>query len=168
MGMIAVFRRLGDGDLARLREEPKLITDYLEEEDAPDGFGPFADLDVDKAWHAIHFLLTGTAWEGAPPLNFIAAGGTEIGDDLGYGPARGLTSGEVRRLAAALEALPRDSLLQRFDPAALTAAEIYPDIWDRPPEEDDTRAYVAEYYEQLRSFIMEAAAASEALLVSIT
>ena len=123
---------------------------------------------MDKAWHAIHFLLTGTAWGGDPPLNFIAAGGTEIGDDLGYGPARGLTSAEVRTLASALKALPRDSLLQRFDPAALTAAEIYPDIWDRAPEEDDTRGYVAEYYEQLRSFILDAAAAGEALLISIT
>lgn len=167
MSMIGMFRRLGDQDLARLGEAPELVTDYIDE-DAPAGFGPFADLDVDKSWHAIHFLLTGTAWDGAPPLNFITAGGTEVGDDLGYGPARGLTSAEVRELAAALEAIPRESFLQRFDPPALAAAEIYPDIWDRTAEEDDTRGYVAEYYEELRSFILDAAANSEALLIWIT
>ena len=65
MSMIMMFRRLSDADLARLREEPELVAEYIGEADL-DGFGPFADLDIDKAWHAIHFLLTGTAWEGEP------------------------------------------------------------------------------------------------------
>jgi hypothetical protein len=101
-------------------------------------------------------------------LNFIVTGGLEMGDDLGYGPARGLTSGEVGKLAAALKAIPPDSLLERFDPAALTSAEIYPEIWDRPQEEDDTRGYVSEYYDQLRSFILDAAVEGEALLIAMT
>jgi len=167
MGMRTMFRRLSDADLARLRAEPELVADYLER-DQPAGFGPVADLDIDKAWHAIHFLLTGTAWQGDPPLNFIVTGGVELGDDLGYGPARALTSGEVRSLAAALETIPPARLLQRFDPAALTAAEIYPQIWDRSPEEDDTRGYVAEAYDQLWSFVLAAAVESEAMLVATT
>ena len=167
MSMIMMFRRLSDADLSRLREEPELVADYIGG-DEPEGFGPFTDLDVDKAWHAIHFLLTGTAWEGDPPLNFVAIGGTELGDDLGYGPARSLTSDEVRNLAAALKDIPTATLLQRFDPEALESAEIYPDIWDRPEEEDDTRGYVSEYYEELRSFVLEAAAQGEALLLAMT
>jgi hypothetical protein len=167
MGMIVTFRRLSDGDLSRLREEPELVAEYLEEEEL-EGFGPFADLDIDKAWHAIHFLLTGSAWAGDPPLNFIVIGGVEMGEDLGYGPARGLTSGEVRALAVALEALPPDALLQRFDPATLTSAEIYPQIWDRPPEEDDTQKYVSDYYDQLRAFVLGAAIEGEALIIAMT
>jgi hypothetical protein len=167
MSMIAALRRLSDSDLSHLQEKPELIADYLAE-DPLDGFGPFADLDVDKAWHAIHFLLTGTAWEGEPPLNFLATGGTEIGDDLGYGPARGLAASRVRELAAALEPLPADILMERFNPAAFTSAEIYPEIWDRPPEDDDTRGYVAEYYDELRTFVIDAAVHGEALLISIT
>lgn len=168
MGMIANFRRLPETDLQSLREDPELVSEYLSEGQSTGDFGPFADLDVDKAWHAIHFLLTGSAWEGDAPLNFIAAGGTELGDDVGYGPARCLDAREVASLAAALQSIPTDVLLTRFDPAALSAADIYPDIWDRPPEEDDTRGYVAEYYEMLRAFILDAAAKNEALLVSIT
>ena len=167
MGMIAMFRRLSDADLSRLREEPELVADYLGDDES-DGFGPFADLDVDKAWHAIHFLLTGSAWEGDPPLNFIVTGGTPMGDDLGYGPARGLTSSEVGKVAAALKLIAPDSLLQRFDPAALTSAEIYPEIWNRPQDEDDSRGYVSEYYDQLRSFVLDAAVEGEALLIAMT
>jgi hypothetical protein len=167
MGMTVMFRRLSGEDLSRLREEPGLVADYLQGEE-PEGFGPFADLDVDKAWHAIHFLLTGSAWEGDPPLNFIVIGGSDVGDDLGYGPARGLSSDEVRNLAGALRAIPPDALLQRFDPAALTAANIYPEIWDRPPEEDDIRGYVSEYYDQLRSFVLDAAVEDEALLIAMS
>jgi Domain of unknown function (DUF1877) len=168
MGMIANFRRLPEADLLCLREDPDLMSDYLGEGQAAGEFGPFADMDVDKAWHAIHFLLTGSAWEGESPLNFIAAGGTEVGDDLGYGPARCLDSGEVESLAAALRDIPTDVLLKRFDPQALSAADIYPDIWDRPAEEDDTQGYVAEYYEMLRAFILDAASEHQALLVSIS
>jgi len=53
-----------------------------------DEFEAGKSLDIDKAWHSIHFLLTGAAWE-ADGLIF---GGTEIGedgDDWGYGPPRG-------------------------------------------------------------------------------
>src|SRR5579872_4450187 len=28
-------------------------------------------IDIDKAWHGIHYLLTGTAWAGSAPLSFI-------------------------------------------------------------------------------------------------
>jgi len=167
MSMIAALRRLSDSDLSHLQQKPELVADYLAEVPL-DGFGPFADLDIDKAWHAIHFLLTGTAWDGEPPLNFLAIGGTEIGDDLGYGPARGLAASQVRELATALDALPADILLERFNPAAFTAADIYPDIWDRSPEDDDTRGYVERYYDELRTFVLDAGTKGEALLISIT
>jgi hypothetical protein len=58
--------------------------------------------------------------------------------------------------------------MARFDPAALSAAEIYPSIWDRAPEEDDARGYVEEYYGELRSFVTDAAAEGEALLISMS
>jgi hypothetical protein len=167
--MIGNFRRLPEADLARLLAEPEQITEYLEDEEPPEGFGPCATLDVDKTWHGIHFLLTGTPWAGSMPWNFIACGGAEIGDvDVGYGPARGFTRSEVQAIARALESLPAEQLAQRFDGKAMTAAEIYPQIWDRPPEEDDTRAYVTEYYDQLRDFVTGAAKEGEALIVYVT
>jgi hypothetical protein len=165
MSMIGNFRRTSDARVAALLEDPESITDYLDEEGDDDG-DAHADLDVDKAWHGIHFLLTGTAWEGEPPLDFVVRGGREVGDvDVGYGPARVFASTEVRAIDAALRPLTREVLAQRFDPAAMSRLEVYPSIWDRPREEDDTLEYVLEYYESLREFIAGAAREGEALVV---
>jgi hypothetical protein len=168
MSMIGNFRRLSDARIRALLGAPETIADYLGEED--EGVDDaHADLDVDKAWHGIHFLLTGTAWEGSPPLDFIVKGGNEVGDvDVGYGPARAFSSADVRVIAGALNPLTRADLEQRFNPAAMSELDIYPSIWDRPREEDDTLGYLLEYYEALKEFIEGAAAQGEGLLVYIT
>src|SRR5262245_48672937 len=119
MSMIGNFRRLPADDLGRLMAHPLQILDYLDAEEPIDEFGPFATLDVDKAWHAIHFLLTGTPWSGPAPWNFVVAGGTEVGDvDVGYGPVRGFTSAQVREISAALHSLPPGDFSSRFDAKA--------------------------------------------------
>jgi hypothetical protein len=130
-----------------------------------DGEGESTDLD--KAWHGIHYLLTGTAWEGATPLNFLAAGGRPVGDiDVGYGPARVLSSAETRAAHEALTKLSDDELRGRFDPAEMTKKEIYPDeIWDRPPEEDDALGYLLEHVGTLREFLAQAVQQRQGLLV---
>ena len=43
--------------------------------------GEGALVDLDKAWHGVHYLLTGTAWEGEPPLNFVVEGGADLDYD---------------------------------------------------------------------------------------
>ncbi len=167
MSMIGCFRRLGGSDLEKLLAEPRLIFDYLDAVEEAEGFGPFADLDVDKAWHGIHYLLTGTAWDGSPPLNFIVAGGHQVGDeDVGYGPARGFYPDEVKVLAAALDATEAKSLASRFDPDAMARAELYPDIWLQ--EGDEALEYLVDNLEALRDFVSGASKAGEGLLVYLT
>lgn len=91
--------------------------------------GEVVDPDLDKAWHGIHFLLTGTAWGGTPRLNFILAGGHEVaGVEVGYGTARAFSAAEVRAIAEALAPLDVDALRTRFDPAAMMQLDIYPEI----------------------------------------
>lgn len=130
----------------------------------PDGVGDFVEewfegeeirgIDLDKAWHGIHFLLTGSAWEGTEPLCYLVKGGEEIGDeDVGYCPARAIRPNQIADWTNALSAISGDDLRKRFDPEAMMKAEIYPDIWDRAPEEDDVLGYLLEYYEALRSFV---------------
>jgi hypothetical protein len=190
MSMIANFRSLSDDDLGALLEQPARVEQLLygddlfagtngevvslfgdrsqppSEPDAWEQDGDGDELDVDKAWHGIHFLLTGTAWEGSFPLNFIVSGGREIGDvDVGYGPARALTSDEVRRLAAALEPLTSEELKSRFDPDQMTRLQIYPEMWDRDPDEDDSLGYLIEYYTDLRDFVRRTAERGHGLLV---
>jgi hypothetical protein len=167
--MIGGFRRASAEQVEWLLGNPETIWHYLDP-DNDDGAeeGRHAGLDVDKAWHGIHFLLTGTAWEGEPPLDFIVRGGQEVGEDLGYGPARAFTSDEVKAIAAALRPLTREVLEQRFNPKEMMSLQIYPTIWDRPRDEDDTLEYVLGYYDALRDFIEGAAKEGEGLIAFVT
>ena len=112
--------------------------------------------DLDKAWHGIHYFLTGTAWEGEHPRNFLVSGGTEVGDiEVGYGPARVLTAAQTREALDAVNELSDEDLEARFDPQDMLAKEIYPAIWDRDPAEDDTLNYLMEYFQILRGYLSQ-------------
>jgi hypothetical protein len=169
MGMIGTFRRTSDARVEALVSNPDTISDYLvgDPDDAADAGEAYADLDVDKAWHGLHFLLTGTAWEGAPPLDFIVKGGRQIGD-VDYGPARAFSSADVRAIAAALRPIGPAELEARFDPAAMTKLDIYPSIWDRPRDEEDTLGYLLENYDALKAFVEGAVKEGEGMIVYIT
>ena len=173
MSMIGNLRQLSDSDLKRLFSSPQMISSYLytdedeegEEREEPEGFGPYADIDIDKAWHGVHFLLTGDPEGGDFPLCFLVSGGTAIGeDDVGYGPARGFRSSEVKEIAAALKTLDRNMLAARFNWQKMARAKIYPDIWSRD-EEAGNREYLLDAFEAVRDFVTGAAEAGEAVIV---
>jgi hypothetical protein len=88
-------------------------------------------VDLDKAWHCLHYLMTGSARGASSPLDFLLQGGTSVGDeDLGgFGPARVFGPSEVAVIARALAPLTRHSLLARFDLKKLEKLEVYPGRW---------------------------------------
>jgi hypothetical protein len=165
MSMMGNFRALPDEELQALFANPSRVEQLLYES-LLGGESNGNELDVDKAWQGLHFLLTGSAWEGSYPLNFIVAGGEEVGDDLGYGPARGLTSGDVRTIDAALQPLAPDELGQRFDAERMTELQIYPFGWSHDP--DGEREYLLDFYSDLRAFIRRTAEQGHALLVYLS
>ena len=113
--------------------------------------------DIDKAWHGIHYLLTGTAREGEHPLNFIVSGGEEVGDiEVGYGPARILGPSLLGEILAALNALEEEELKKRYDPKSMKELDIYPDIWNRDPKEDDGLGYCLENLSRLQEYFSRA------------
>jgi hypothetical protein len=192
MSITGNFRAIPDDDLAALFERPRRVLRLLygagADLDSPgllrrifkrgDGTSDMDDwqpslvgeeLYVDKAWEGIHFLLTRTGSARDPALDFIVRGGREVGNiDVGYGPARALTSGEVRELDAAIGPLTADELRPRFDPSAMMAQGIYPKIWDRDPQDDDTLGYLLGYFEDLRDFIHRAAERDHGMLVYLS
>ena len=159
MSMIGNLRRVPDAQLTELFADPKRIEEFLYEPDEePD------EEDIEKSWHAIHYLLTGSAWGGDPPLNFLVSGGREIGGvDVGYGPARGFTPAEVAEIAAALDPITGDDLRRHLDREAMANAQIYPDIWGE--SEDELVEYIVPYFEATKSFVKRAATTSSALVV---
>ncbi|HEY3017894.1 MAG TPA: YfbM family protein [Gaiellaceae bacterium] len=162
MSMIGNLRLVSDPELEDLFAGPEQIEDVLYESDEP---SPDEEV-IDKAWHGLHYLLTGSAWDGDPPLNFLVSGGREIGDvDVGYGPARGFTSAEVAEISEALKQVTSDQLRSRFDAKLMMEAQIYPEIWDRDPAEDDALGYLLEYFELLKTFVLRAHDESSGLIV---
>jgi hypothetical protein len=132
-----------------------------------DGEGDLGDLD--KSWHGIHYLLTGRADGSGTPLEFLVAGGTLVGDeDVGYGTPRVFTSAETRAIAGALAAVTDDELRSRFAPDAMMRAEIYPEIWDRDPTDDDTLGYLMEYVAILREALTTVTSRGHGLLVVLS
>src|SRR5579859_3147894 len=105
MRMIGNLRPASDSEIEQLLGRPADVTRFLYGADA-DGRERVV---LDKAWHAIHFMLTGSRLGGEEPLNFLVSEGTPVGEvDVGFGPARVLTSQQVRQLAAALAPLEPD------------------------------------------------------------
>ncbi len=95
-------------------------------------------VDLDKAWHGMHWLLTGAAGPGQDLRSVLfahiaVAGCREVGgpeQDVGYGPARTLDVAATRAFCEIVEALDNETCARRFDPRIMEEQAIYPDgIW---------------------------------------
>lgn len=153
MSMILVLRSINDAEIDSLLGDPERVLELLEDEGTRTGA---ESIDLDKAWHGIHYLLTGSAWEGGSPLGYLVEGGEPVGEvDVGYGPARVLRPSQVQEFGAALEQVAPEHLQQRFDPRAMMKADIYPSIWGRNSAEDDALGYLLDHFQRLRAFVAQ-------------
>lgn len=86
-----------------------------------------APVDLGGAWQALHYLLTGDAWDGRQPDADVVCGGrllTEDGaDELGVDVIY-LAPDRVKPAADHLAATPFADVAARFDPAAMHAAGV--------------------------------------------
>jgi hypothetical protein len=106
----------------KLREQ---IIAKLESAGVTTDSGSEEGLTLEKSWHCLHYLLTGTAWETDNVLGKAILGGAEIEPDMGYGPARYLEPNEVKKVAKALKKVSKKDLVSRFNLAAMKAAKVY-------------------------------------------
>ena len=174
MGMTMELCAASDATIRRLMARPEGIREFVAAK--PSGQPGFlarlfgakpapARLDLHKSFHGIQYLLTGKATgESDTECHWLLSGGTAIGDvDIGYGPARALDSSQTRRWAAFLAAVDEAEMRSRFDPSAMRAASVYPDIWDEEDVLDETMDYFAE----LRAFVQARADAGEGVLIML-
>ena len=124
-------------------------------------------LDIDKAWHGIHFLLTGTTWDGSGPLSFIVNNGQNIGDvDVGYGPARAFSAARTREIYLALKSVSLADLRAAYDPEKFAELDIYPDIWEDADEErQEGITYLLEHFSAMRKFIGKIVSEDKGMIV---
>lgn len=77
MGMICELRQLSPVYAQKLLHNPDEVLQYYD--DASEGElseeAQGEDLDLDKAWHGLHYVLTGTAAQGEEPWGYLLTGG---------------------------------------------------------------------------------------------
>jgi hypothetical protein len=153
-----------------LRLTPITITE-VDPESGDDAAYPPPDpdrsIDIEKAWHGLHFLLTGTADEGEEPACYLLRGGEDLDDE---GLIRALRPGQVRRFSQYLSTLGADELARRYDPERMTALEIYPDaIWRRKAAPDESPLeWLIAGFDEVRQFVDKAAAAGDCVIITVS
>jgi len=170
MEMLCTLRSLTENQRQQLLAHPDKLEEFLDdEEDFGDAEGArFLDLDIGEAWHGLQYLMTGSAWEGKAPLDFLVRGGEDVGDiPSDEGTARVLTADEVKALSKALDALPEKTLSGRYDAAKMQAEDIYPGMWEEPPDDLDPKEELLSYFEELKKFMATVAKRGHGLLVFI-
>lgn len=132
------------------------------------------ELCLDKNWHLLHYLLTGTAWEGEFPAGFLLTSGREIGGpdyDVGYGPARSFETAETQQIAQYLREIidKPDPFKARliFDKMAPLKLYCGPDEQDDPDtwDEDENWNWLQPYLTDLRDFVNQTAEQRKALII---
>jgi len=170
MEMLCTLRSLTDPQRQALLAAPGQLEAFLDdEEDFGDADGArFQELDIGETWHGLQYLLTGTAWDGQAPLDFLVRGGEDVGDiPSDEGTARLFTPAQVKALSQALQALPASTLRQRYAPARMQEEDIYPGFWEEPPPDLDPQEELLSYFEELQDFAARVSKRGHGLLVFI-
>jgi hypothetical protein len=162
MSMIFHLTKATDAQIEQLVINPEGIHDFLSAKRSN-------TLDLDKAWHGIHFLLTGTngfqedCEENSGPRHYLLHGGRPIGEiDVGYGPAKAISSAETKKFAEVLNAETVESLKRQYDPEVMADEQVYPNVWD---DGDDEFDYLMSHYKDLREYVVEASKEGKGLVM---
>ena len=123
---------------------------------------------IDKAWHAIHYTLTGEAWEVSQDniLSQLVLGGVPVNDeDMGYGPMRLLDKSIVSQIAEALEEWDETAFREKFNSQAMEENEVY-SVMEEENEEPFFQ-YVWASMDALKAFFKDAARKNQNMLTLI-
>lgn len=124
-------------------------------------------VELQQAWHILHFLFCGVADEGDWPAGFLLSGGEEVGADHGYGPARLLAPELSREVAAFLRTLSFAGLDAAYVTADIESAGLYWKAYKAPNERQQQVQELWSLVEELNVFYEHTALEGDASLISI-
>jgi hypothetical protein len=157
MGMVMYLRRASPSDVAALRTNPAGLSDFAFEQ------GDVADLvDFDKAWHALHFLLTGAPYDTDSPLGIIAGEAEKVSDgELVGDECWIITPDAMKAFDSAFRQIDRSALASRYDISAMMEHDIYlADAFEEDGDED-ALDYILQGVPALRRFSASCVAAGD-------
>lgn len=160
MGMIGYFFRADDELLEKIKNGSTGIVFQKDMEEQL--------LDIDKSWHAIHFIVTGHKYgcEEGDVLGSLIFGDTPVNEeDLGYGPAMVVGKDKVAQIAKALEPWDKDTFHAKFHIEDLLKNDIYPVM--EKDEDERFFTYIWENFVCLKEFYQQAAKDGQYILTFI-
>ncbi|MEH2066278.1 MAG: YfbM family protein [Nostoc sp.] len=210
MGINGIFMQLSHNLLEKLKQEPGLIrvfthARYVSESDLMQGKGIFLyykefdeikadiplviaegrneELDIDKAWHIMHFILTNDSSWKALQLPFLVyensdsdglslvnavMGGTPIEEyDRDFTPVRYLTNDEVKQVAEALPGITKADLKKRLNQAIILNIDIYKyTVW--LGEDDELLEDLIAIKQEITEYYQDAAKKGNAMLLYLS
>lgn len=162
MSVNGEYLRVTSAELARALKDPAWALELAEETQDAQGEREVAPAEArhfttHQTWHLLGFLLRRFAF----PVDIVHGEEVLTTEDWGYEPPRYLTRDRVRLAADIMRQTTYDQLIEGVDPAELTKAEIYPQIWDSPTSLDWAR----DLFTPLTEFFQGAASAGHAVLI---
>ena len=158
MGMYGNFFRTDELTVLRLQKGKANLFELMYDENGQVRESSCL-FEVDKAWHAIHFTLSGQVYESTDdPLSKVVLSPNLVNDEdvAGYGPAMLKTPKEVAQINDALGAVSQQWFAERFSLAEMLANQVYPIM-----SGEDEELFFEYVYEQnfvpLKAFYEEAA-----------
>ncbi len=165
MSMLCYVLGVSPEQIKALRAKPDLATDVamaaMGEGDVSQ-FGSLQEsLDLQKSWHMLHYLFTGSIDHTRSPGATLLSG-EELGEDIGYGPVRLHGEKATAEFARFLENLDIEDVLTRMNIAEMANAGVY--SMPGGDEEDGIREEVGYYFPQLRAYVVQVAQKQGGLL----
>ena len=152
MGIIANYQYLSDRNL----KEMKLFYNEAVEDidDVKDGNDDIEiQLDIDKMWDAMHFVLTGVSKDEAIENNHLSEavfGVNSIKNSQEY--IAYTQKSKVKDIVLALEYFDIEKALENLSISRFKKANIYPNVWDYEEDADKIREELRTYFQRLKDF----------------
>lgn len=162
MGMIGCYIRISEENVLKLQQAEDNLQGLV-----------FGDMDenntisIDKAWHAIHFTLTGCPFGGEDDNIFskLVMSGNVFMEIDGEPPAMLITANDVKKLSEAMDSLEEQQFREKFNISEMLENNIYPVMDDE--NEEEFFDYVWANLIELKKFIEEAANERQAVIFYI-
>ncbi|WP_167571817.1 YfbM family protein [Aquimarina algiphila] len=160
--MIGNIVRVSQNELNTFLENSELFENKIYSEENYDAEW---NLDLDKSWEGIQYLLTGKGMAELEEPNILTRAffSFQILDeeqDLGYGPAQYLTSEQVTETNSELQKLDIDKLKNKVSGTDMIEKGIYPEIWT----ESEAMEFLFDTFKDFLDFYKKASENNEAIL----
>ncbi len=160
MGIYMSLQALKDNEIEELAQNQLALQDFVESTKAGDPPGPLIDI---FHYHGLHYLFTGSAWQGAEPLCYLLHTNRLLGLYNREHEVRAINSKQLEAFELALKPIDHAELLKQYDGKAMTAAGIYPSIWEI--DDNEAKDCLCEDLDKLKSFLKAAKTRQEGALI---